>query len=33
MPDQPSPELIRDGFAAVKAGLPEPVKRKEPQHG
>jgi len=25
-------ELVRDGFAAVAAGLPEPSKRKEPQH-
>jgi hypothetical protein len=26
-------DLIRDGFAAVRAGLPEPTKRKEAHHG
>jgi MftR C-terminal domain len=26
-------ELIRSGFAAVSAGLPEPTKRKEAHHG
>jgi AcrR family transcriptional regulator len=26
-------DLIRDGFAAVSAGLPEPSKRKEAHHG
>jgi hypothetical protein len=25
-------DLIRDGFAAVTAGLPEPAKRKEAAH-
>ncbi len=25
-------DLVRDGFAAVAAGLPEPTKREEPQH-
>ena len=26
-------DLIRDGFAAVSAGLPEPTKREEAHHG
>jgi hypothetical protein len=26
-------DLIRNGFAAVSAGLPEPTKHKEAHHG
>ncbi|MGB8389905.1 MAG: TetR family transcriptional regulator, partial [Mycobacterium sp.] len=26
-------ELVRSGFAAVSAGLPEPAKETEAQHG